>query len=86
MLNVLEYPGVPNNLRTYPTEKPPGLLKTLIQQSSSTGDTVLDPFAGSASTLRAARGLGRKSIGFEINQDSWKIGQGNLMSDGKEAP
>ncbi len=85
MLNVLEYPGVPNSLRTYATEKPLGLLKTLIQQSTSTGDVVLDPFAGSASTLRAAKMLGRRSIGFEKNEDSWKIGQQNLMNTQLEA-
>jgi site-specific DNA-methyltransferase (adenine-specific) len=31
------------------------------------GDTVLDPFAGSGTTLKVARELGRNSIGFEIN-------------------
>lgn len=72
MYNVIECPEVPKNLRVYPTEKPSHLLKTLIEQSSNVGDTVLDICAGSGSTLKAARSLGRKSIGFEINPDSWK--------------
>ena len=33
------------------------------------GDTVLDPFAGSGTTLKVARELGRNSIGYEINGD-----------------
>ncbi len=75
MSNILEHDDVPANLRVYPTEKPLSLLKDLIQQSTMSGDTVLDLFAGSASTLKAARALGRKSIGFEINPDSWKRAQ-----------
>lgn len=70
--NVLEHPEVPKNLRVYPTEKPQALLREIIEMSSNVGDTVLDICAGSGSTLKAARGLGRKSIGFEINPDSWK--------------
>lgn len=78
MFNVFEHPTVPKSLRVYPTEKPQSLLKELISQSSNLGDTVLDICAGSASTLKAARSLGRKSIGFEINEDSWKIAQLHL--------
>ena len=33
------------------------------------GDTILDPFAGTGTTLKAARLLGRNSIGYEINPD-----------------
>lgn len=73
--NLIEHPEVPKNLRVYPTEKPQGLLKVLIEQSSIMDEVVLDPFAGSASTLKAARALGRKSIGFEKNPDSWKRAQ-----------
>lgn len=73
--NVLEYPEVPSNLRTYPTEKPQGLLKIMIKQSTIPGDTVLDLFAGSASTLKAARDIDRKAIGFEIDPDSWNRAQ-----------
>lgn len=73
--NVIECPEVPKTLRVYPTEKPQELLKTFIEQSSVGGEVVLDPFAGSASTLKAARALGRKSIGFEKNPDSWKRAQ-----------
>lgn len=76
--NIIPHPEVPRSLRTYPTEKPTGLLKVLIEQSTILGDVILDPFAGSGSTLKAARELGRRSIGFEINPESWKRTQLNL--------
>ena len=41
----------------------------LIRMYSFAGDTVLDPFAGSGTTIRAAMNLERNSIGYEINED-----------------
>lgn len=52
----------------HPTEKPVGLLRELIESSSCIGETVLDPFAGSGSTLEAAIFEGRRAIGIEVNQ------------------
>ncbi|MBE6616162.1 MAG: site-specific DNA-methyltransferase [Ruminococcaceae bacterium] len=49
----------------HPTQKPEKLLAKLILASSSPGDTVLDPFAGSGSTCVTARKLGRHFIGIE---------------------
>jgi site-specific DNA-methyltransferase (adenine-specific) len=69
MYNIIECPDVPKNLRMYPTEKPVPLLQTLIQQSTMINDLVLDPFAGSGSTLVAAKKSGRRAIGFEINKE-----------------
>lgn len=53
--------------RGYPTEKPVALLETLISQSSSYDDLVVDPFFGSGSTLVAAKNLGRKFMGCDIS-------------------
>ena len=50
----------------HPTEKPVDLLRTLL--GNSQGQTVLDPFMGSGTTLRAALDLGRKAIGIELEE------------------
>ena len=53
---------------THPTEKPVMLMRQLIEASSLFGETVLDPFAGSGSTLVAAALEGRKAIGIELDE------------------
>ena len=52
----------------HPTEKPVSILRQMIEASSLMGDSVLDPFAGSGSTLVAAKLEGRRSIGVEIEE------------------
>ncbi len=51
----------------HPAPFPEELPRRCIRLYSFVGDTVLDPFAGSGTTLKVARELGRNSIGFEIN-------------------
>ena len=57
-----EYPKI------HPTQKPIGVLKKLIEIFTDPGDVVIDPVAGSGSTLQAAYELGRDAIGFEVNR------------------
>ena len=52
----------------HPTPKPRWLFDRLVLASSDEGDTVLDPFMGSGTTLVAAKNLGRKAIGIEIEE------------------
>lgn len=52
----------------HPCPKPLRLLKKLLVSLSTEGGTVIDPFLGSGTTLRAAKDLGRKAIGIEINE------------------
>jgi site-specific DNA-methyltransferase (adenine-specific) len=54
--------------KRHPTEKPVDLLRILIESSSTFGEVVLDPFAGSGSTLVAARMEGRRSVGVELDE------------------
>src|SRR5439155_10684648 len=51
----------------HPTQKPVGLMQWCIEKSRTRG-TVLDPFMGSGTTLVAARNLGRRAIGIEIEE------------------
>ena len=59
---VAPYPG------KHPCEKPTSILELMITASSRPGDVVLDAFAGSGSTLEAARNLGRRAIGIEKDE------------------
>ena len=54
----------------YPTQKPLGILRRIVQASSREGDWVLDPFAGSGTTAAAARTLGRRSISIDASADA----------------
>lgn len=54
--------------KLHPTQKPIGVLKKLIEIFTDPGDVVIDPCAGSGTTLRASYELGRSSYGFEIEK------------------
>ena len=53
--------------RLHPTQKPVSILRPYIEAFTQPGDTVLDPFCGSGSTLVAAKKTGRNYIGIEID-------------------
>ena len=52
----------------HPTVKPIALMRYLCRLITPPGGTILDPFMGSGTTLRAAKDLGRQSIGIEIEE------------------
>ena len=56
-------------LENHPAPFPEELPRRCIRLYSFVGDTILDPFAGSGTTLKVARELGRNSIGYEINPE-----------------
>jgi site-specific DNA-methyltransferase (adenine-specific)/adenine-specific DNA-methyltransferase len=64
----------------YPTEKPQMLLERVITASSNAGDLVLDCFAGSGSTLRAAEHLGRRWIGVDCGKLSIHTATRDLLT------
>ena len=62
----------------YPTQKPVALYERMIQASSNQHDIVLDPFAGSGTTLDAAHTLGRQWIGIDSGDEAINVIQGRL--------
>lgn len=74
--NVLNFKRV--NTDDHPHKKPIELLSQLVLQSTDIGDVILDPFAGSGSTLVAAKELNRKYIGIELDAEYARIAQERL--------
>lgn len=64
-----------------PTQKPEGILEPLIAYGCPVGGLVLDPFAGSCSTLVAARSLGRRAIGIEMREEQCESAALRLSQD-----
>ena len=64
--NVLTYKPV--RAGDHPTEKPGPLLERLLEVTTPPSSTVLDPFAGSGSSLYAARALGHRAVGVEADE------------------
>lgn len=65
---VIPEPILHHTQKIHPTEKPVKLLEYFIQQSTIKGELVVDPFAGSGSTLVAAIQQGRRTLGFEKDE------------------
>ena len=70
-----EYPKI------HPTQKPVSLLKKLIEIFTDEGDVVIDPVAGSGSTLRACAELNRSCYGFEIKKNFYRLAKEKMIGD-----
>ena len=66
----------------YPTQKPEALLERLILALTEPGDLVLDPYAGSATTLVVAARLGRRAIGIDESPVAIQVGETRLRELG----
>jgi len=79
----------------YPTQKPIVLLEKIIDIASNEGDTILDPFCGSGTTLVAGKLKNRNVIGMDISDDAIQLtrsrldnpikSESNLLKNGKES-
>lgn len=72
--SVKQYPKI------HPTQKPIKVLKRLIEIFTDEGDTVIDPVAGSGSTLRACMELNRNCYGFEIDKNFCKLAKEQMLN------
>lgn len=72
IFNCMEMQRDTRTPKVHPTQKPVSLLEKLIEIFTDLGDVVIDPCAGSGTTLLAAANCGRKAYGFEIKKDFYK--------------
>lgn len=70
-----------NYPKIHPTQKPIEVLKRLIEIYTDVGDVVIDPVAGSASTLRACAELNRSCYGFEIKKNFYKKAKEKMLAN-----
>jgi DNA modification methylase len=77
--NVLRFKPVRDG--DHPTQKPLELMRTLISVIASPGETILDPFAGSGTTLLAARHHGCNAIGVERDRSFVEVSERRIADD-----
>ncbi len=66
--------------KIHPTQKPVSVLKRLIEIFTDEGDVVIDPCAGSGSTLRACAELGRSAYGFEVSREYYNKAVNQMLT------
>ncbi len=76
--NVLRSGFMSGETGFHPTQKPIKLMQALIELTTQEGQVVLDPFCGSGSTLVAAALIGRKYLGFELDETYTRIAEKRL--------
>ncbi len=67
--------------KVHPTQKPVPLLERIIEIFTDKGDVVIDPCAGSGTTLRAAANLQRKAYGFEVNKQFFNDANNKVLNN-----
>jgi len=75
-----------NYKHEHPTQKPLDLMEWIVRYWSFEGDTVLDPFAGSGTTLVACERTGRNSVGIEKDPNYYAIAQRRVQEAGLQKP
>jgi len=79
IFNCMDYPRDTETEKIHPTQKSVFLLRRLIEIFTDKGDVVIDPVAGSGTTLLAAEQLGRKAYGFEIKKNFYKKANEHIL-------
>lgn len=81
IFNCLDWVRDTETTKIHPTQKPVPLLRKLIETFTDAGDVVIDPCAGSGSTLLAAAQCNRKSYGFEIKKDFFNESKKRVLTN-----
>ncbi|MDR3112682.1 MAG: site-specific DNA-methyltransferase [Elusimicrobiota bacterium] len=76
--NLISIAGNKNDTGLHPTQKPLSLMKLLIELTTLPNQIVLDPFAGSGTTLVGAKELGRKYIGIEKKDEYYNVASNRI--------
>ena len=71
-----------NTKMSHPSPKPIEYMNCIVKRFTSEGDTILDPFMGSGTTLVSAKKTGRKAIGIEIEEKYCEIAVKRLQKEG----
>lgn len=71
--------------RFHPTQKPVALYEWLLNRYAKAGDTILDTHVGSASSLIACRNTNHKYVGFEIDEDYYRLAKDRLDRESAQA-
>ena len=79
VFNCFDWPMDNFTPKVHPTQKPVPLLERLIEIFTDKDDVVIDPCAGSGSTLLAAANLDRRAYGFEIKKDFFKAAKEKVL-------
>lgn len=80
IFNCFDWPRDNSTPKVHPTQKPVPLLEELIRIFTDEGDVVIDPCAGSGTTLRAAAQTNRRAYGFEIKKDFYKLAKEKVLN------
>ena len=75
VMNCFDWVKDTRSEKIHPTQKPLSVLKRLIEIFTDAGDVVIDPCAGSGSTIVAAAEMGREAFGFEIKREFVEAGR-----------
>ncbi len=89
MSDVWEYAQPQSNFkdkRVHPAQKPIALMARMVELGTNAGDTILDPFAGSGTTLIAAMRTGRNGIGIEQDAEYYAIAEKRVAEAKAEYP